>query len=164
MSAARRQAGSARQIMSDYTAGLRRGLVSVPCDGCTACCRSLIVELNEAEAARMPHVRLDDGRLALDKRPDGACVFLGDTGCSIHEQWRPRACRVFDCRFALLIGQRWNSPAMEEAVASWEFEEPTPEEGNILAAMRRAFAEAGGAMDMAKAFQRAARRLNAGER
>jgi Fe-S-cluster containining protein len=29
--------------------------------------------------------------------PDGACVYLGDSGCTIYAR-RPALCRIFDCR------------------------------------------------------------------
>ena len=39
----------------------------------------------------------------LRKRPDGACIHLGDNGCSIYEH-RPQSCRRYDCRIWSLFG------------------------------------------------------------
>jgi len=33
----------------------------------------------------------------LKRRPDGACVHLGDHGCTVHD-YAPVDCREFDCR------------------------------------------------------------------
>lgn len=35
--------------------------------------------------------------LRLRQTPDGACVHLGEAGCTVYEK-RPAMCRVFDCR------------------------------------------------------------------
>ena len=32
----------------------------------------------------------------LPRRPDGACVHLGEHGCTVYKQ-RPAVCRTFDC-------------------------------------------------------------------
>jgi Fe-S-cluster containining protein len=34
---------------------------------------------------------------ALRNKPNGDCIYLGDTGCTIHA-WRPAMCRAYDCR------------------------------------------------------------------
>jgi len=33
----------------------------------------------------------------LDRKPDGSCIYLGDSGCRIHDR-APVPCREFDCR------------------------------------------------------------------
>lgn len=38
-----------------------------------------------------------DGRLYLERGPDGSCVYLGAHGCTIHHR-KPAFCRNFDCR------------------------------------------------------------------
>ena len=81
------------------------------CHSCGDCCRSLVVHLFPGERSRLdaqgweeklgvaPYVRL--GRQwALNKRDDGACVFLDARNlCRIHaesgESAKPIACRVF---------------------------------------------------------------------
>lgn len=74
----------------------------VPCGKCTLCCRTLIVPLAEEEYAqyRWAWVTTRAGdRLgkALQRRPDGSCVYLGDNGCTIHGH-APHVCQRFDCR------------------------------------------------------------------
>jgi len=81
------------------------------CHSCGDCCRTLVGDLTNDECARMdahpweeqlgakPYVRIGR-RAALNKRADGACVFLDDQNrCMIHaqlgEQAKPIACRIF---------------------------------------------------------------------
>ena len=81
------------------------------CNSCTRCCRTLVGHLTYSERARIdeqnwqqelrvaPYVKL--GRQwALNKHPDGACVFLGADGlCLIHARFgeaaKPLACRIY---------------------------------------------------------------------
>lgn len=77
----------------------------VPCNGCTACCRrDLIVLHPEAgddpdayETVEVVHPLNGSKALALAQGPDGSCVYLGPTGCTIHDR-APHICRTFDCR------------------------------------------------------------------
>lgn len=81
------------------------------CHSCGLCCRTLVGHLFDDERARLdeqgwanrlgvaPYVRVGRGH-ALNKRADGACVFLNDdNGCRIHaelgEEAKPLACRIF---------------------------------------------------------------------
>lgn len=81
------------------------------CQSCTKCCRDLVVHLFEQDRERIdkhgwrdrlqvaPYVRLGRGWV-LNKREDGACVFLDENGlCSIHVQQgadaKPFACRLY---------------------------------------------------------------------
>lgn len=82
---------------------------SVPCAGCTRCCRgnSIVMLLPqhgdlldsyEHEFVMLPGA----GRGPILKRkPNGDCVYLGAGGCTIHDR-APVVCRVFDCRGAYL--------------------------------------------------------------
>lgn len=81
-------------------------MVDVPCNGCTLCCRSSLIPLQpqygdvvEDYDRQMVMINGDPKTkfLALAHGPDGNCVYLKETGCSIHER-APYACRVFDCR------------------------------------------------------------------
>ncbi len=86
-------------------APLANGSVSdVPCNGCTACCKNEfkllipeqgdVIESYEHKWIDVPKI----GRRArLANKPNGECVYLTDTGCSIHDR-APRICRAFDCR------------------------------------------------------------------
>lgn len=81
------------------------------CHSCGLCCRTLVGHLLDHERKRLeqqgweeklgvaPVVRVGRG-YALNKRPDGACVFLdADNRCRIHaeegEKAKPLACRIF---------------------------------------------------------------------
>ncbi|WP_421180392.1 YkgJ family cysteine cluster protein [Aeromonas enteropelogenes] len=79
---------------------------SVPCHGCTLCCRgdaiSIHPELGD-DASRyqtVPHCipqLAAKGIVMLAHKPDESCVYLGEGGCTIHGQ-APALCREFDCR------------------------------------------------------------------
>jgi hypothetical protein len=84
-----------------------RPVANVPCDGCTACCYFHEVDFDpKAErASDLPFLDFvvgDDGKAVLRKREDGACVHLGDSGCTVYEH-RPRPCRHYDCRGVALV-------------------------------------------------------------
>jgi len=88
------------------------GAAVVPCNGCTACCRGEVIELHpeqgdDVSAYETMQVRLLGRDMTVLKLlPDGACVYLGEGGCTIHDR-APVICRVFDCRrFAMNIGNR----------------------------------------------------------
>lgn len=80
--------------------------VSVPCDGCTLCCRgdaiSIHPELGDdaSQYQTVPHFIPElaaKGILMLAHKPDHSCVYLGERGCTIHGK-APALCREFDCR------------------------------------------------------------------
>jgi Fe-S-cluster containining protein len=55
---------------------------------------------------RLAHLlteRSPEGELVLQRRSDGACVHLGERGCTVYEQ-RPAVCRTFDCRVFAAMG------------------------------------------------------------
>lgn len=78
---------------------------SVPCDGCTACCRHELVIMHPEDGddpsqyltRRVVNPLTGAPEIALMHRPDGSCVYLGDSGCTIHDK-APVICRAFDCR------------------------------------------------------------------
>ncbi len=85
---------------------LRRGSeFSYECRGCSRCCHGKAIPVNPYEIARLAQVLgttttalLTDctttGGAILSTRADGACVFLGERGCTVHEG-RPLACRLY---------------------------------------------------------------------
>lgn len=79
---------------------------SVPCNGCTACCRDQIVVLieDDGDPAQWRTVPLegakDESVRQLEMKPDGACTYLGEHGCTIYDR-RPAMCRTFDCRLLI---------------------------------------------------------------
>jgi Putative zinc- or iron-chelating domain len=73
----------------------------VNCNGCTLCCRCLIVPLAAEEYAEYlwAWVTTRDGKRlgrALQRKPNGDCVYLGEHGCTI---WAtaPHVCQRFSC-------------------------------------------------------------------
>lgn len=79
------------------------GKRSVPCNGCVSCCYHPIIGIDPSEenpehlAHLLTEPDVEDGKLRLLKRADGACIHLGDAGCTVYEH-RPRVCRGYDCR------------------------------------------------------------------
>jgi Fe-S-cluster containining protein len=71
---------------------------------------------------RLPHLMTERnvaGELVLQRRADGACVHLGEWGCTVYEQ-RPAVCRSFDCRaFAAMGIVEQCAPGHQ--TPSWEF-------------------------------------------
>lgn len=82
----------------------RQSAFSYTCNGCNRCCYGKRIQLNPYELTRLARNRgvgtaelirryTRDGT-ALRTRSDGACVFLGDRGCTVHPD-RPLACRLY---------------------------------------------------------------------
>jgi len=104
--------GEAKRSVSctprDFLAAWGRGDAGpVPCGACTACCHYPAVVVDERRdrkrLARLLTERSPDGELVLQRRSDGACVHLGEQGCTVYEQ-RPAVCRTFDCRVFAAMG------------------------------------------------------------
>lgn len=76
------------------------GRREVPCNGCTRCCRGdyvrLLPEDDAAQYITVPHKHIAGERM-IAHNAKGDCVYLTDTGCSIHDR-KPIMCREFDCR------------------------------------------------------------------
>lgn len=72
----------------------------VPCNGCTECCKGDAVRILPGEPEWMwktePHPYIPEARM-LAHKPNGECLYLGKTGCTIHAN-KPRVCREMDCR------------------------------------------------------------------
>lgn len=79
-------------------------MTDVPCNGCTLCCHYGLIFLDplrddvSAYDTEM-HVNPATGHSspALKHKPGGGCIYLGDSGCTIHER-APAVCKDFDCR------------------------------------------------------------------
>ncbi|MGB3830876.1 MAG: YkgJ family cysteine cluster protein [Mesorhizobium sp.] len=89
-------------------------MASVPCNGCTACCRNELLFLHPEMGDRpedyqvKPAMNPITGKAgyALAQKPNGDCIYLGETGCTIHSR-APAICKEFDCRrFFLRLGSR----------------------------------------------------------
>ena len=72
----------------------------VPCNGCTLCCQGDAVRITEEDNAdeylTEPHPYIPNA-LMIAHKPNGDCIYLNDTGCSIHDR-APSLCRSADCR------------------------------------------------------------------
>ena len=72
----------------------------VPCNGCTLCCQGDAIRLTEEDNPKEyltePHPYIA-GALMLAHKPNGDCIYLNETGCSIHDH-APSLCRSADCR------------------------------------------------------------------
>ena len=107
-------AGDFLSWMVEIRAALRgeRGS-DVPCNGCTACCRSSqfihigpdeIDTLSRIPAALLfPAPGRPRGHVVLGYDERGHCPMLIDDMCSIYED-RPNACRTYDCRVFAAAG------------------------------------------------------------
>ncbi len=79
----------------------------VPCDGCTACCRSSqFIHVGPDETDALAHIPADllfpapglpSGHVLMGYDDHGHCPMLIDDQCSIYEH-RPSTCRTYDCR------------------------------------------------------------------
>lgn len=88
--------------MQDVAGG---SAAKVPCQGCRECCWHHRVDvypgLEPTEGLDVVHTA---SGYSLRKRADGACVHLGEGGCTVYDR-RPLACRSYDCRIASLVNQ-----------------------------------------------------------
>lgn len=97
----------------------------VPCNGCTTCCQNELLFLhpedgdNPAEylTQRVLHPLTGRPGLALKQKPNGDCMYLGISGCTIHDR-APAICREFDCR--LFVASFGGRPGIRRAIkAGW---------------------------------------------
>lgn len=75
---------------------------NVPCGACQQCCINSEVDVDyEVRAGikyRVQTKKNQYGRFILRKRANGACVYLGDNGCTLENSKKPGVCRAYDCR------------------------------------------------------------------
>lgn len=100
--------------MIPHAAGPIPNDATVPCAGCTACCRNALVFIMEEYGDN--HQLYDTfeafnpmtkkwGR-AIRQQENGDCAHLIDNRCTVYAA-RPSICRAYDCRrFLLRIGDR----------------------------------------------------------
>jgi Fe-S-cluster containining protein len=94
--------------------------VKVPCQGCRACCYYPRLDVYPPlDDLRFLEVEQDGQGYVLKKREDGACVHLGEHGCTVYEH-RPHGCRTYDCRLLGLAGHRQQF-APGQVTPLWEF-------------------------------------------
>jgi len=142
---------------AEWAEGARRaqegeGDADVPCNGCTACCRSsFFVHIGPDESAALRRIPrellfrapgLPAGYMVLGYDERGHCPMLVDDACSIYED-RPLTCRKFDCRVLSAAGLAPDGPgqdALAERVQRWQFDLGTPRDRTARAAVRAAAA------------------------
>jgi len=142
-------AGDFSSWMRDIAAALRDESDSdVPCDGCTACCRSsqfIHIGPDESETlARIPGELLfpapgwPRGHLVLGYDERGHCPMLIDDRCSIYEH-RPVTCRTYDCRIFAAAGIDADDDKVEidRRSKQWKFD-VAPDDEATQAAVRAA--------------------------
>lgn len=92
--------------MSKSTPGASSKASSVPCNGCTLCCRgyqAIILhpecgdDVSKFQTIEVPNPLTGEFALMVEQKPNGDCIYLADKGCSIYDD-RPIICREFDCR------------------------------------------------------------------
>src|SRR5689334_22372189 len=145
-----RDAGAFSTWRAEIDAALRGARASdVPCDGCTACCRSSqFVHIAPDETDTLAHIprelmfpapRLPKGHVVLPYDQQGCCPMLGDAGCSIYDH-RPRTCRTYDCRVFAATGIEVDAdkPDIAARVAEWRFSFPTDADRREHIAVRAA--------------------------
>ena len=101
---------------------------AVPCDGCTACCRSAqFVHIGPEETdtlARIPAELLvpapgQPGHRVMGYDERGHCPMLVDGACSIYAH-RPKTCRTYDCRIYAAAGVETGRPEIDARVRQWQ--------------------------------------------
>ena len=125
----------------------------VPCNGCTACCRSSqFVHIAPAETDALAHIPPElqfpapgrPGHVVLGYDERGHCPMLVDDRCSIYEH-RPRACRTYDCRVfaatAIAVDEGdVDKAAIGRRVRRWRFDHPASDDRQRNDAVRAAAA------------------------
>jgi len=126
-------AGDFSSWIDEMQAAIRdEGDSDVPCNGCTACCRSSqFVHIGPDEIdtlARIPAPLLfpapgrPRGHVVLGYDERGHCPMLVDDACSIYAD-RPKACRTYDCRVFAAAGLDAGTDKVEitRRARRWEF-------------------------------------------
>ena len=142
-----RDAGEFGSWLSAFQASLRDGEpADVPCDRCTACCRSgKLIPVEPDEAETLAHIAAGDlvslpgdpSRRFLRHEQSGHCSQLTAEGCSVYAH-RPQACRVYDCRIFAATGLQADSPLIAERADRWEFSYSSPSSRERHTAVRMA--------------------------
>lgn len=103
--------GAAVEVPSRFGGSITSAMArqgEVPCGGCIACCYHPCVDVHPEndrpeDLARLDLVTREDGTIMVRKRSDGACVHLGERGCTVYAH-RPHGCRLYDCRMYAMVG------------------------------------------------------------
>jgi hypothetical protein len=143
-------AGSVAAWYSEFAHALRTGSdAHVPCGSCSACCTSSqFVHIGPDEHDTLAHIpsalrfaaprHAGHSVLPYDER--GHCPMLAAGRCSIYE-YRPRTCRVYDCRvFAAtaVVPDEPSRRAVREQVVRWRFDRTDPADRELGDRLERA--------------------------
>jgi uncharacterized protein len=122
----------------------------VPCDDCTACCRSSqFVHIGPEETDSLDHIPNEllfpapgwpKGHVLMGYNEHGQCPMLIDDRCSIYEH-RPGTCRTYDCRIfaasGLTITEK-DKVLIRRQAERWRFSYPSGDDESRHAAGRAA--------------------------
>ena len=124
----------------------------VPCNGCTACCRSSqFVHIAPDETDTLAHIPAEllfpaplrpPGHVVLGYDERGHCPMLVDDQCSIYEH-RPQTCRTYDCRVFPAAAVEIEDAAkalLAQQARRWRFSYPFPDDRRRHDAVRAAAA------------------------
>lgn len=70
---------------------------TVACGDCRACCKQDRIVLGPRDNLLALSWHFEGRDHVLDRKPNGECVYLRSSGCSIHAS-APDICKRFDCR------------------------------------------------------------------
>ena len=70
------------------------------------CCKSDRILLGPTDSREAFRWHKERGQDVLDRKENGECVYLAETGCSIHDN-APDICKRFDCRVLVQITPAW---------------------------------------------------------
>ena len=112
-------------------AGLAKLRSSVPCGSCTACCRAYNVYLADDDTGEGLDFEVRNGRRILRQHPDGSCIHLVDSKCTVYTH-RPSPCRMFDCREMAVSGVAPKN-IIGDAVVRWNIFPITFEDHTVRA-------------------------------
>ncbi len=128
------------------------GEADVPCGSCTACCEgSYFVHVGPDEAEALAHIPAEllfpapgmpSGHRLMGYDERGRCPMLVDGRCSIYA-YRPRTCRVYDCRVFAAADVVDDDPTKQRIARQarrWRFAEPDPSDVALHDAVRAAAA------------------------
>jgi Fe-S-cluster containining protein len=143
-------AGDFSSWMVEIRAAIGEGRGSdVPCNGCTACCRSSqFVHIGPDETETLSHIPpallfpapgRPRGHVLLGYDEHGHCPMLVDDRCSIYAH-RPNACRTYDCRIFGATGTAAGDQKVEitRRARRWQFSFSTTEARTERDAVRAA--------------------------
>jgi hypothetical protein len=111
--------------------------MDVACGDCVGCCTSsYFIKVRAHETGAIERIGADNlrpvpgssnGNLLMGFDAQGHCFMFANGGCSIYQD-RPETCRTYDCRVFTAAGMNAgpDKSVINERIASWKFDYPTP--------------------------------------